>query len=109
MERNGLLIFSNEDVHYHKSTLQITKISSLIYEFTFDVYLQHTPDSRALIESRADRYKVIWKSETIGTLVNQRLEFDNELSEFLLFAGKFTIKSLVSSNGIIETQTYKIK
>ena len=46
LEKNGVSIFSNEDVHYHRSTLQITKISSHIYEFTIDVYLQQTPNSK---------------------------------------------------------------
>ena len=34
---------------------------------------------------------------------------DKEISEFLLSADIFTIKSLVSTSGIIETQTYKIE
>ena len=109
LEKNGVLIFSNKDVHYNKSTLQITKVSSHIYDFTFAVYLQHSPESRALTDTRIDRYKVIWKSETKGALINQREEYDKELSEFLILADNFTIKSLVSTSGIIETQTYKIE
>ena len=109
LEKNGEAIFSNKDVHYNKSTLQIKKVLSDIYDFTFAVYLQHSPESRALTDTRIDRYKVIWKSETMGVLINQREEYDNELSEFLLLADKFTIKSLVSTSGIIETQTYKIE
>ena len=80
-----------------------------IYDFTFAVYLQHTPESRALTDTRIDRYKVIWKNETMGALINQREEYDKELSEFLLLGDTFTIKSLVSTSGIIETQTYKIE
>ena len=109
LEKNGVLIFSNKDVHSNKSTLQITKVSSHIYDFTVAVYLQYTPDSKALTDTRIDRYKVIWKSETRGELINQREEYDNELSEFLILADNFTIKSLVSASGIIETQTYKIE
>ena len=109
LEKNGDTIFSNKDVHYNKSTLQITKVSSHIYDFTFAVYLQYTPDSKALTDTRIDRYKVIWKSETMGALINQREEYDMELSEFLLLADTLTIKSLVSTSGIIETQTYKIE
>ena len=109
LEKNGVLIFSNKDVHFNKSTLQITKVSSHIYDFKVAVYLQYKPDSKALTDTRIDRYKVIWKSETKGALINQREEYDKELSEFLLLADKFTIKSLVSTSGIIETQTYKIE
>ena len=109
LEKNGVSIFSNKDVHYNKSTLKITKVSSDIYDFTFAVYLQLTPEAKALTETRIDRYKVIWRSETMGTLFNQREEYDKELSEFLLLADKFIIKSLVSTSGIIETQTYKIE
>ena len=109
LEKNGQEIFSNKDVHYNKSTLQITKVLSDIYDFTFAVYLQHTPESRALTDTRIDRYKVIWKSETMGALINQREEHEKELSEFLLLSDKFTIKSLVSTSGIIETQTYVIE
>ena len=109
LEKNGVTIFSNKDVHYNKSTLKITKVSSDIYDFTFAVYLQLTPEAKALTDTRIDRYKVIWRSETMGALINQREEHDKELSEFLLLADKFTIKSLVSTSGIIETQTYKIE
>ena len=109
LEKNGVSIISNKDVHYNKSTLKITKVSSDLYDFTFAVYLQLTPESKALTDTRIDRYKVIWKSETKGALLNQREEYDNELSEFLILADNFTIKSLVSTSGIIETQTYKIE
>ena len=109
LEKNGQAIFSNKDVHYNKSTLQITKVLSDTYDFTFAVYLQHSPESRALTDTRIDRYKVIWKSETMGALINQREEYEKELSEFLLLSNKFTIKSLVSTSGIIETQTYLIE
>ena len=109
LEKNGVLIFSNKDVHFNKSTLQITKVSSHIYDFTVAVYLQYIPDSKPLTDTRIDRYKVIWKSETMGALINQREEYGNELSEFLILADNFTIKSLVSASGIIETQTYKIE
>ena len=109
LEKNGQEILSNKDVHYNKSTLQITKVLSDIYDFTFAVYLQLTPESKALTDTRIDRYKVIWKSETMGALINQREEHEKELSEFLLLSDKFTIKSLVSTSGIIETQTYVIE
>ena len=109
LEKNGVSIFSNEDVHYHKSTLQIKKISGHIYEFVVAVYLQDTPKSKALSETRVDRYKVIWKGENKGSLINERIEYDKEISEFLLLSGNLTIKSLVSTSGIIETQTYKIE
>ena len=58
--KNGVSIFSNKDVHYNKSTLQITKVSSYIYDFTFAVYLQYTPDSKALTNTSIHRHKVIW-------------------------------------------------
>ena len=109
LEKNGVSIVSNKDVHYNKSTLQIKKVSSHIYDFTFAVYLQFTSDSKALNDTRIDRYKVIWESDTMGALINQREEYDKEISEFLLSADIFTIKSLVSTSGIIETQTYKIE
>ena len=109
LDKNGVSIFSNEDVHYHKSTLQIKKISGHIYEFVVAVYLQDTPKSKALSETRVDRYKVIWKTENMGSLINERIEYDKELSEFILHSGNLTIKSLVSTSGIIETQTYKIE
>tara|TARA_A100001011_G_scaffold70007_1_gene71585 strand:+ start:373 stop:801 length:429 start_codon:yes stop_codon:yes gene_type:complete len=108
LERNGISIFSNKEVHYHKSTLQIRKISSDIYEFTVAVYLQETPESKAFSDTRVDRYKVIWKSETMGTLINKKEEYGKDLSEFLLLAENITVKSLVSTSGVVETQTYKI-
>ena len=109
LEKNGVSIFSNKDVHYHKSTLQITKVSSHIYDFTFVIYLQRSNDSKALTDIRIDRYKVRWESDTMGALINQQEGYDKEISEFQLSADIFTIKSLVSTSGIIETQTYKIE
>ena len=89
--------------------MEIKKISPDIYELTTSVSLQNTQQSKALSDNRVDRYKVIWRSETMGELINERLDYDKELSEFLLLADTFTIKSLVSTSGIIETQTYKIE
>ena len=109
LEKNGISMLSDRDLHYHKSTLQITKVSRHIYEFTTAIYLQNKPDSKALSDIRVDRYKIIWKSETMGALVNEREEYYKELSVFLLLADSFTIKSLVSNSGVIETQTYKIE
>ena len=71
--------------------------------------MQQTPNSKTLSDTRVDRYKVIWRSETMGELINERVDYEKELSEFLLLGGNFTIKSLVSQSGIIETQTYKIE
>ena len=71
--------------------------------------MRYIPDSKALTDTRIDRDEVIWKSETMGALINQREEYDKDLSEFLLSADNFTIKSLVSASGIVETQTYKIE
>ncbi len=45
----------------------------------------------------------------MGALINQRKEYEKELSEFLLLADKFTIKNVVSTSGIIEKHTYKIE
>ena len=71
--------------------------------------MQQTPNSKALSDTRVDRYKVIWRSETMGELINERVDYEKELSEFLLLGSNFTIKSLVSKSAIIETQTYKIE
>ena len=109
LEKNGGTIFSNKEVHYHRSTLQIRKISSHTYEFTVAVYLQETPVSKALSDTRVDRYTVLWKGEATGTLINEKKQYDKERSEFLLLPTNFTIKSLVSASGIIETQTYRIE
>ena len=109
LEKNGAIIFSNKEVHYHRSTLEIRKISSHIYEFTIAIYLQETPVSKALNDTRVDRYRVIWNDETTGTLINEREEYKKERSEFLLLETSFTIKSLVSASGVVETQTYNIE
>ena len=71
LEKNGVSILSNKDVHYNKSTLQITKVSSHIYDFTFAVYLQFTSDSKALTDTRIDRYKVIKKMKTWELLLTK--------------------------------------
>ena len=109
LEKNGLSILSHENLYFHDSNLKIKKISSNTYELTRSIYLQKTQESKALSDNRVDRYKVIWRSETMGTLVNQHMEYNKELTEFLLLAGSFTIKSLVSKSGVVETQTYKIE
>ena len=108
LDKNGVSIFSNEDVHYHKSTLQIKKISGHIYEFVIAVYLQDTPKSKALSETRVDRYKVIWKSDSMGALINEKIEYKRDISEFLLSNDTLIIKSQIADNGVIETQSYTI-
>ena len=43
LDKNGISIFSNEDVHYHKSILQIKKISSNIYVHLYQ-YIQSSSE-----------------------------------------------------------------
>ena len=46
----------------------------------------------------------------MGTLINEKQEYDKELSEFLLSGDKLIIKSLVPTSGVIEnSQSYKIE
>ena len=108
LEKNGVSILSHEKFYYHYSNLKINKISPNIYELTTSVYLQKTQKSKALSENRVDRYKVIWKTEFMGSLINEKVEYKRELSEFKLSNDKLTIKSKISANGIIETQYYRI-
>ena len=108
LEKNGKIILSQKELHYHDSNLKIKKISPDIYELTISVYLQSTKDSKAVRAIRVDRYKVMWNNRFMGTLINEKAEHKRELSEFLLSNGMLIIKSSVAANGIIETQTYKI-
>ena len=108
LEKNGVDILTHHDLYYHNSNLKIKKISSDIYELTTSVYLQKTKESKALSDNRVDRYKVIWKTEFWGSLINEKFEHKRELSEFQLSSGKLIIKSQIAANGIIETQYYRI-
>ena len=107
LEKNGVSILSHENFYYHDSSLKINKISPNIYELTTSVYLQKTQESKALSDNRVDRYKVIWKTEFMGSLINEKVEYKRELSEFLLSNDKLIIKSQIGANGIIETQYYR--
>ena len=78
LEKNGEAIFSNKDVHYNKSTLQITKISSHVYEFTIAVYLQETPESKALSETKTLQNVVIATGGGIVEREENRLFLENE-------------------------------
>ena len=109
LEKNGVIILSEKDLHYHNSSLQIKKTSDHIYEFTISVYLQKTRDSKPISDLRVDKYTVLWKSETMGALLNENEEYKNVLSEFLLSDNKLTIKSLILSNELIETHSYSIR
>ena len=108
LEKNGVPILSHTDLYYHNSNLKIKKILPDIYELTISVYLQRTKESKALNEIRVDRYKVLWKNQVMGALINKRAEHKRAHSEFLLSKDKLIIKSQVAASGIIETQTYKI-
>lgn len=108
LEKNGVSIFSHENLYYHNSNLKIRKISPDIYELTTSVFLQNTQESKALSDNRVDRYKVIWKNELMGSLINEKVEYKREQSEFLLSGDKLIIKSQIAANGIIETQYYRI-
>ena len=108
LEKNGVSILSHENLYYHASNLKIKKILPNIYELTTSVYLQKTRGSKALSDNRVDRYKVIWKTKFMGSLINEKVEYKRELSEFLLSNDKLIIKSQLAANGIIETQYYKI-
>ena len=90
-----------------KPKIKIKKISPGIYELAVTVYLQKTQRSKALSDNRVDRYKVIWQTEFMGSLINEKVEYKRELSEFLLSNDKLIIKSQIAANGIIETQYYR--
>ena len=107
LEKNGVSILSHQDFYYHDSNLKIKKISPDIYELNVTVYLQKTQGSKALNDNRVDRYKVIWKTEFMGSLISEKVEYKRELSEFLLSNDKLIIKSQIAANGIIETQYYR--
>ena len=108
LEKNAVDILTHHNLYYHNSNLKIKKISPNIYELTTTVYLQKTQESKALSDNRVDRYKVIWKTEFMGSLISEKVEYKRELSEFLLSNDKFIIKSQIADNGIIETQSYRI-
>ena len=108
LEKNGVSILSHKDFYYHDSNLKIKKISHDIYELTVTVYLQKTQGSKALNDNRVDRYKVIWKSGLMGTLINEKLAYKRDITEFLLSNDTLIIKSQIADNGIIETQSYRI-
>ena len=108
LEKNGVSIFSHENLYYHNSNLEIKKISPDIYELTTSVSLQYTQQSKALSDNRVDRYKIIWRNELMGSLINEKVEYKRELSEFLLSGDKLIIKSQIAASGIIETQYYRI-
>ena len=108
LEKNGVSILSHKDFYYHNSNLKIKKISTDIYELAVTVYLQKTQGSKALSDDRVDRYKVIWKSDLMGALINEKIEYKRDVSEFLLSNDTLIIKSQIADNGVIETQSYTI-
>ena len=108
LEKNGVSILSHKNFYYHDSNLKIKKISSDIYELTVSVYLQKTHDSKALSDNRVDRYKVIWNTDEMGALVNEKIEYKRHQTEFLLSHNRFIIKSQIADSGVIETQSYTI-
>ncbi len=107
LEKNGVSFLTNKDLYYHSANLKIIRISEDIYELTLSVYLQRTPETKTLSDTRVDKYQVIWKDKRAGVLINKKKEHFRELSEFLLFNDTLTIKSRVSRNGVIETHSYK--
>ena len=108
LEKNGVSILSHKDFYYHHSNLKIKKISPDIYELAVTVYLQKTLGSKALSDDRVDRYKVIWKSDFLGALINEKIKYKRDISEFLLSNDTLIIKSQIADSGVIETQSYTI-
>ena len=109
LEKNGTPILTNRDLYYHDAHLKIRQVSDNVFELTISIYLQKTINSKTVRDTRVDRYKVIWKGKNRGMLINQNKEHSEELSEFLLSNEKLIIKSEISRNGVIETQSFKIK
>ena len=109
LEKNGMPILTNRDLYYHDAHLKIRQVSDSVFELTISIYLQKTINSKTFRDTRVDRYKVIWKDRNRGMLINQNKEHSEELSEFLLSNEKLIIKSEISRNGVIETQSFMIK
>ncbi len=108
LEKNGISILTHKDFFYHYSNLKIKKISPDIYELTVSVYLQKTQGSKALNDYRVDRYKVVWNTDLMGALINEKITYKRHLSEFLLLNDTLIIKSQTADGGVVETQSYKI-
>tara|TARA_B100001250_G_scaffold409999_1_gene435545 strand:- start:1137 stop:1565 length:429 start_codon:yes stop_codon:yes gene_type:complete len=109
LEKNGSFIFTNKDLHYHNSHLKIRKVSEDLYELIISIYLQKSKNSKTVRDTRVDKYKIEWIDHSRGVLINQKPQYSRERSEFLISSKKLIIKSQISRNGVIETQSYKIK
>ena len=70
--------------------------------------MQKTQGSKALSDNRVDRYKVIWNTDFMGALINEKNEYKRDQSEFLLSNDTLIIKSQIADSGVIETQSYTI-
>ena len=44
----------------------------------------------------------------MGTFINEKIEYQKELSEFLLSNDTLIIKSQIADSGVVETQFYRI-
>jgi hypothetical protein len=107
VEKNGQVLFQSSQVYSYNSSLKIKSISKDVVKVNLSVRLKPTANAAEIGESREDRFKIIWETDTTGKLQNLSPKLKSDKSSFVFTNEMLTIKSWIQRTGTWETQYYK--
>ena len=109
VRQNGKILFDDTMVYRLESGLQIQRVSSDHYKFTVSAEIQQTKKSKVLRERRVDQFRVLWRSDNDGELVNLNPKHKEDRCRFELQNGGLKLDCWIARNQVWETQYYQSK
>lgn len=109
VRKDGKVLFNHTMIYKLNSSLQIKRLSNDLYEFTINAAIKQSKNSKIMKERRVDQFRVRWKSDNEGELLNQSPMHKNDLCRFEITSGSLKLDCWVEHNQVWETQYYQSK
>ena len=107
VRKDGKVLFDHTMIYKLNSNLQIERLSKDLYKFTINAEIQQSKSSKIMKDRRVDRFRVLWKSQTEGELINQSSRHKDDRCLFEIKGGSLKLDCWIERNQVWETQYYK--
>ena len=109
VRKDGQVLFNHTMIYKLDSSLQIKHLSNDLYKFTVNAELQQSKNSKVMKERRVDQFRVLWKSNSEGELINQNPRHKDDRCRFEINSGSLKLDCWIERNQVWETQYYQSK
>ena len=104
----GNRVFTDKNLHSFKSNLIIKKLGKNRIEMKINSSLQMRINTPVRTETRRDKFKIKWKNNNSGSLINESSRYKNDNSKFKIDGNILSIRSWIDRNKMYETQVYEL-